>query len=191
MWPGSTPSAISSHGGVSTFSAAARPSSVSSKSFLLPSLSRADDQALVVQQLQRRVDRAGAGLPDVRCCVRRSAGSSRSRASAARPAAPGWRRARHRGDRGRPAAATPSAAPAAGAEAEPGTEARAETGAEAGAETGAERPVFAGVVAELSRNSRRACRLAPCRARRCPGRMPGAEAESEAWAAAEWVRREE
>ena len=64
-WAGSAPSVISSHGGVSTFSAAARPSSVSSKSFLLPSVSLADDQAFVDQQLQGRVDRAGAGLPQV------------------------------------------------------------------------------------------------------------------------------
>ena len=39
--PGSAPCVISSHGGVSTFSAASRPVSVSSKSYLLPSVSLA------------------------------------------------------------------------------------------------------------------------------------------------------
>ncbi len=63
--PGSAPSVISSHGAVSILSAAARPSSVSSKSFLLPSDLGRDEQAFVDEQLQRRVDRAGARLPQL------------------------------------------------------------------------------------------------------------------------------
>ena len=50
--PGSAPSVISSHGAVSIFSATARPSSVSSKSFLLPS-----DWLAIHIQVQDRVFR--------------------------------------------------------------------------------------------------------------------------------------
>ena len=56
---------ISSHGAVSISAAAARPSSVSSKSFLLPSDSVGGQQALVDQQLQGGVHRTGARLPQL------------------------------------------------------------------------------------------------------------------------------
>ena len=63
MCAGSAPSVISSHGGVSTFSAAALPVVGQFEKPFAAFGFRADDQALVDQQLQRRVDRAGAGLP--------------------------------------------------------------------------------------------------------------------------------
>ena len=64
-WAGSTPSAISSHGGVATFSAPSLPAVGQLEQLLAAFAFGADDQALVDQQLQGRVDRAGAGLPQV------------------------------------------------------------------------------------------------------------------------------
>ena len=107
------------------------------------SVSLARDQAFVVQQLQRRVDRPGAGPPDPVAAlgdlldhlvaVHRPLGQQRQdgRPHVAAASAAG-------------AATTPSAAPSARAEAE----ARAEAGTESRPETGAE-ALVAGVVAKV------------------------------------------
>src|SRR5262249_13007116 len=134
------------------------------------------DQALVVEQLQRRVHRAGAGLPD---SVAALCDLLNHLVAVHRPLG-------EQGQDGRPhvtalaaivAAATPSAPSSARAEAEPGAEARPEAGAKARAETGTE-ALIAGLVAEVfeefpSGLSPRAVQGAPL-----SGAMTGAEAEA-------------
>src|SRR5215510_4422002 len=82
------PSAISSHGAVSIFSAAARPSSVSSKSFLLPSLSVAalgdllDHLVAVHRPFGQQLEDCGADVAPLAATSSAPASATRTRTEA-------------------------------------------------------------------------------------------------------------
>ena len=148
------------------------------------------DQALVVEQLQRRVDRAGAGSPD---SVAAFGDLLDHLVAVHRPL--GQQHQNRRSHVAAPATAAATTAPSAartskaGAETESATEAGAEARAKARAKTRAEAGAVmpAGVIAEVFAEFSSGLPPGPwIGVQGTPIQGAGPEAESEAWPAGEW-----